>query len=265
MRSGPRSVVLSMTSAASTPWRAARSANSMSSKAATSTSAAGTAGEDRAEPDEDLPLLRAVVAREDRRRPARRAAHGEAPQRLVAVRLLERRQAGQDHVGVARGLVQPVVDADHRVEHRQRFLEPAGVRGGQRRVAGHDDQRRGPGPRPGSRSPRPGTRSAPGRAPPGALRTRVCQRPVRTGPRRRAVWEMVAIAGRREHRPALDVEVAGQHVDDVDRPRGERAELLVAQADPAVDDGALGLRRARGPAAGSARRARRRRRPPPRG
>ena len=67
MRSGPRSSVWSITSAASTPWRAARSANSTSSSAVDVDVGGGDPGEDRAEADEDLPLLRAVVAREDRR------------------------------------------------------------------------------------------------------------------------------------------------------------------------------------------------------
>ena len=49
-----------------------------------------------------------------------------------------------------------------------------------------------------------------------------------------------------EHQPADRVEVAGEHVDDVDQPARERAELLVAQADAAVDDGALGRREVAG-------------------
>ena len=38
----------------------------------------------------------------------------------------------------------------------------------------------------------------------------------------------------REHAAALDVEVAGQDVDDVDQPAGQAAELLVARADSPV-------------------------------
>ena len=44
--------------------------------------------------------------------------------------------------------------------------------------------------------------------------------------------------GAREHRAALAVEVAGQHVEHVDQPAGERAELLRAGADAGVHGGA---------------------------
>ena len=57
--------------------------------------------------------------------PALRAA--QRPEQVVEVRLLERRQPGQDHVGVAGRLVDPVVDADHAVELGQRRVEAAGV------------------------------------------------------------------------------------------------------------------------------------------
>src|SRR5207248_5091778 len=43
-----------------------------------------------------------------------------------------------------------------------------------------------------------------------------------------------------EHRAAHAVEVAGDDVEDVDQPARERAELLRARADAAVDRGALG-------------------------
>ena len=46
--------------------------------------------------------------------------------------------------------------------------------------------------------------------------------------------------GPREHRAARAVEVAGEHVEHVDQPARERAELLRAGADAPVDGGALG-------------------------
>ena len=57
--------------------------------------------------------------------------------------------------------------------------------------------------------------------------------------------------GAREHRPALAVEVAGQHVEHVDQPGGERAELLRRGPDAPVDRGALARRPARAPSGGS--------------
>ena len=58
-------------------------------------------------------------------------------------------------------------------------------------------------------------------------------------------------AGRRlrEHRAALAIEVAGQHVEHVDEPARERAELLRAGADASVDRGALRGREIAGDAA----------------
>ena len=66
----------------------------------------------------------------------------------------------------------------------------------------------------------------------------------------------VALAGgrAREHRAAGAVEVAGQDVEHVDQPGGERAELLRRRADAAVDRGRARRRRARAPCAGSRRR-----------
>ena len=70
-------------------------------------------------------------------------------------------------------------------------------------------------------------------------RTRVCQRPnVRASPAAgRARGVRVAGGAEREHRAALAVEVAGEHVDDVDEPARDRPELLRARADPSVHGG----------------------------
>ena len=51
-----------------------------------------------------------ILGREHRRRVVRDAVDREVEDQVVVVRLLERRQAGQDHVGVPGGLVEPVVD-----------------------------------------------------------------------------------------------------------------------------------------------------------
>ena len=64
----------------------------------------------------------------------------------------------------------------------------------------------------------------------------------------------LARGGQRERGPALAVEVAGQHVDHVDEPAGERAELLGRCSDAPVDGGAARPPPARAPCAGSPRR-----------
>src|SRR5439155_20865460 len=55
----------------------------------------------------------------------------------------------------------------------------------------------------------------------------------------RAARVRAAGRGAGEHRAAHLVEVAGEHVDHVDQPARERAELLRAGADAGVDGGAL--------------------------
>ena len=81
------------------------------------------------------------------------------------VRLLERREAREDHVGVAGRLVEPVVDADHAVELVERGVEPVAARRRQHRVAGDREERADLPVARASRSPRRGTTPARGRAP----------------------------------------------------------------------------------------------------
>jgi hypothetical protein len=57
------------------------------------------------------------------------------------VGLLQCRQAGEDHVGVAGRLVDPVVDADHAVEAVQRVVEAVAAGRRQHGVPGHREQR----------------------------------------------------------------------------------------------------------------------------
>ena len=130
----------------------------------------------------------------------------------------------------------------------ERAVEPTGVGGGEHRVAGDGDQRADLAVARrvdlfGERDDRelavelgqaahPAVAAAEAHAAPDAGG--------RAGLRRAGV----RAAGRREreHRAALPVEVAGERVDHVDEPGRERAELLRAGADAAVDRGALGGR-----------------------
>ena len=117
--------------------------------------------------------------------------------------------------------------------------EPAGVRRRDARVAGHRDQR--PDLALARRLDLVGQRGD------RQLAERLGQpaharRPAadREAAPRLAGRVGLARGGEREHRAALAVEVAGQHVEDVDQPARERAERLRRRADAAVDGGALG-------------------------
>ena len=67
-------------------------------------------------------------------------AHGEGVEGEVVVGALRGRRRRQDDVGVAGGLVEVRVDADHEVEPVERLVEPVAVGRGQHGVAGDGDQ-----------------------------------------------------------------------------------------------------------------------------
>ena len=169
------------------------------------------------------------------------AAHGQRPQQVVEVGLLQGRQPGQDHVGVTRRLVDPVVHADHALEHagarhRGARLPGALITGLPATVMRPLQLARDPG----CRSPRPGTTPGtwpstsgaprdPAAPPAGAEVGQIGPGQTAHAPRHRLG----------EHQPAGRVEVPGQDVDHVDEPRRQRSELLIAQADPSVEHGPL--------------------------
>ena len=127
-------------------------------------------------------------------------------------------------------LVDVDVDADHEVERLERALEP-------RRCSGVEttglpaivtSARTRPSPGVSISSASAATGSSPNDL--GRPLTRLCQRPSRTPLplARRAGRVALPGGGEREHRAALAVEVAGEHVEDVDEPARQRAELLRA-------------------------------------
>lgn len=193
------------------------------------------------EADEDLPLFGPVgiLGEEDRRRIVREAVDREAQQQIVVMGLLQRRQAGQDDVGVPGCLVEEDVDRDHRFEAGQRLVEAVPTRGGQHGIARDRDQRLDLAfTRCGDLLGQAGHRrlaqdllrtAHPGAPAPeaGCAVLQPGQRLGGQGPDRRA----------REHRAAGCVEVSGEDVHHVDQPAGEAAEFLIAQPDSAVDDG----------------------------
>ena len=154
-----------------------------------------------------------------------------------------------------RGLVEVDVDADHEVELAQRRVEAGAVGRRQHRVAGDRDQRADPALAGGvDLLGQAGDRELaeqlgePADAAGEAAEARAAAPPGRArgvGGARRGGGN-IAPPGR--------VEVAGEDVDHVDQPAGQRAELLGAGADPAVHGGASARRRARGPGGGSRRR-----------
>ena len=85
--------------------------------------------------------MRAVAGVEHGLGEALRAADLPHRDQVVEVVLLERRQSGEEHVRVTRGLVQRVVDADHAVEVVERGVETGRARRADHRVARDRDER----------------------------------------------------------------------------------------------------------------------------
>ena len=168
-------------------------------------------------------------------------AGGPAPQQLVAVGLLQSRQARQDHVGVTGGLVEGVVERDHGVEPGQGGVEPAGVGRRDHRVAGRSPPAplTWPGPGVSISSARHDSGNWPSAS--GAPRTPAV--PAAEAPFRAPVL-LGGGHGHRlgPHQPADRVEVGGEGADHVGQPRRQRAELLVAGADAGVPGGPVGRR-----------------------
>ena len=196
----------------------------------------------RRQAEEDLPVAqRPRGRREQRRRILRGVAHGQEVEPEVVVVALERAHRRQDERRVARGLVQVEVHRDHEVEAGQGPLQAPAVGRREHRVAGHREQ--------GAHLPRAGRvhlfRQR--RRRPFAAELRQPAHPRAAGREPPALAEARGqgddVRGRaREHHPALAVEVAGDHVDDVHQPAGEAAELLGGDADAAVADGRGRLR-----------------------
>ncbi len=158
------------------------------------------------------------------------------------VRLLERRQPGQDHVGVPCRLVEPKVNGDHRFQHRQDLVELVAAGRGQHRVAGDRDQRlelpvTGCGDLLCHTRHRRLAEDLLGAAHPRTPATEFGDAALQAGQRLRGDRP-----GRRlrEHRAARGVEMACQNVDYVNQPAGQTPKLLIAQPNSAIDHGFLG-------------------------
>ncbi len=155
----------------------------------------------------------------------------------------ERPRAGEDHVRVARRLVHVDVHRQHELESLDRLLEAAAVRRGHHRVARHRDQR--------PHLALAGRVDLLGQACHRQLAERLAEPADPALPPAqahaaslagRAVGVALAGRGEREHRPALAVQVAREHVENVDQPARVRPELLGGRADAGVHGGVLGRR-----------------------
>jgi hypothetical protein len=148
--------------------------------------------------------------------------------------VLELHGAGQDHVGVAGGLVQIDVHRDHEVELVEGVGEPLAVRCREHWVSADRDKAAH------ARVARLGLLDLLGHQAAGNLATDGGDLPGRgrVGSHleglRRATGLVGALGGAREHHAAFSVEPAREHVDHVDEPARERAELLGAEADAPV-------------------------------
>ncbi len=152
------------------------------------------------------------------------------------MRPLERRGRWQHHVGMPCGRVQVGVDADHQLQRRERLAQSSSVGGRQGGVSRNRDQ--------GAHLPRARRLDLVrerrhrelaehlGQPPHAAVPAARPERARRTAPR--------LVGGVGEHGSPGPVEVAGQHVEDVDEPRSERSECGGVGADASVDGGRRG-------------------------
>ena len=172
---------------------------------------------------------------------ARVVAPGELRERHVVMHVFQRRGCGQDHIRMARGLVQVDVQAEHEVQPVERLGQARAVGRREHRVGGHGNQRldlplarrlyflrqAGDGQLPHDfrRAPYTAAVAPGGHATPRAGLAR------RVGGKRRSLGK---------HRAARCIHVAGECVDYIHQPSGKAAELLGAGADARIDAGALG-------------------------
>ncbi|MNZ59189.1 hypothetical protein D3C78_772190 [compost metagenome] len=92
--------------------------------------------------DENLPVVqRALGLGQDGPVEAADIAHGEHIERRIVVIVFQRRGRRQDQIGIARGLVDVQVDADHELQPVQRLFQLSTIGGRQHRVTGHGHQR----------------------------------------------------------------------------------------------------------------------------
>ncbi len=139
-------------------------------------------------------------------------------------------------MGVARGLVEVRVDADHEVEPGQGRVEAQPVGGGQHRVRGDGDD--------GADPALPRRLDLLGQGGHGQLGLGLGMAADPAAPAAEGealagtsgAWPRPG-GGEREQGAAGAVEVAGEDVEHVDQPAGERAVLDGAAADPPVDGG----------------------------
>ncbi|MCY1359028.1 hypothetical protein D9M69_455820 [compost metagenome] len=149
--------------------------------------------------------------------------------------VLQRRGGRQDQVGIASGLVDVEVDAEHELQAVQRSLQLTAVGRRQHRVAGHRDQCANLPVARGQHllGERRHRQLAAVFRQPGNAALPAVEMPARG-------------AGDQVHRrlgaqrPALAVEVAGDQVDQLHQPLAERAERLGRHAHAAVAHRALG-------------------------
>ena len=145
------------------------------------------------------------------------------------------RGAGQNHIGVARGLVQVNVHADHKVQRRQRPGQAWPVGAGQHRVGGDGDQR--------THLPRAGGLDLFGQAGDGQLAHHLGRAAdpgvVATGGNALATAgpaHGVGAEGGRlgKHGAARCIQVPGKHIEHIHQPARQRAVFLGAGANARV-------------------------------
>ena len=194
--------------------------------------------EDRPELGEDLPFVRLTfVKREHRRAVVRDVAHTEPVERDVAVFLLQCARRRKDHVCVPRRLVQVDVHAHHELQLTERLVQLLRVRCGENRVTRQaQEPADGVLARSGDLLCEDGDRVLPhcfGLAAHTTVTTTDGETFAATG---RTARGGVPGGRQREHGAAAAVDVARHHVDGVDQPCVQGAELHGVHTDASVHD-----------------------------
>ena len=198
--------------------------------------AAALATRDGGQSQQGFPFLRLIRRRvKHRRAVACMVAPGQLRKRQVVMQVFQRRQPGQDHIGMARGLVQVNVHADHEIQRGQRLRQARSIRAGQHRVGGDGDK--------GPHLAGAGSLDLFGQTGDGQLAHHLGRAAdsgvVAAGGNALAAAgpaDGVGPKGGRlgKHGAARCVQVPGEHIEHIHQPARQRAEFLGAGADARV-------------------------------
>ena len=199
------------------------------------------AGQPRGDLAQRLPIMALIfLQRKNRCTPFRHITHHQVNKVRREIRVHRMRRAGQNHIRMARGLVQIDVERDHEVEAFKCLGQALRIGIGQHRVAGHGDKgadlafaRRHDFFNQCTVWKRAGElRQAADACLPAVHRRHIADEDI--------VEHHVRDDADRKHHATRTVDVAGQHIDHILQPARHGAETLRAGAESSIPGGAVG-------------------------